>query len=116
MSAYYKISFGSGLAWARVFVMKTEEPTTNYGALVDCLIDYLVEQKDGAILDQSEYFWDAENNSLIHRLDHREVIESDMFTQGGNCGDVLMHYGMFDITEISESEINENVEKVIEVE
>ena len=115
MSTYYKISFGSGLAWARIFVMKTEEPTTNYGVLVDCLIDYLVEQKDGAILDQSEYMWNEDDNALINKDDEREVIFSDEFVQGGNCGDVLMHYGMFDITEISESEALESDAMIVEV-
>ncbi len=114
MSAYYKISFGSGFAWARVFVMKTEEPTTDYGALTDALIDYLVEQKDASILERHEWKWLEEGNDEIE-ASYGIIYYSDEYVMGGNCGDVLIHYGMFDITEISESEALESDAMIVEV-
>ena len=42
MAAYYKISYGTGFAWLQSYVIKVDYPTTDYGALTDILIDYLV--------------------------------------------------------------------------
>lgn len=107
---YYEIVFGSGLAWCNRYVMKTETPTTDYGALVDTLIDHLVEKGHNCILNRDEYSWDEGGNL---RDEDGEIIYSDMYVVGGNCGDVLMHYGEFRINEISESEIRND--EVIEV-
>lgn len=111
--SYYKISFGSGTAWMRVFVMQTEYPTTNAGALVDALIDRLVEKGDGAIIDESEYELNENGDQFILKSDPSWTINDDEFVMGGNCCNALQHYGMFDITEIEE--IPEYAEEVIEV-
>lgn len=108
--AYYEMVFGSGLPWCYRYVMKTETPTTNYGALADALIDYLVEKGYSCILNRDEYSWDEDGNL---RDKNGEIIYPDMYIDGGNCGDVLMHYGVFRINEISESEIRND--EVIEV-
>lgn len=109
--SYYEIITGSGFYWCNRHIIKTDYPTTDYGALIDVLIDYLVEKKDNNILDMNEYKWDSEGNNIIDK-DGR-IIYPDEFIQGGNCGDVLMHYGEFRINEISENEINDAV--VIEI-
>lgn len=106
MAAYYKISYGTGFSWLQSYVVKVDYPTTNYQALVDILIDYLVENDKRNILDMdNEYEWDGDN--IVERKDHSWVHYPDEFVVGGNCGDVLMHYGSFDIREITESEIGE---------
>ena len=113
MATYYKISYGTGFAWVQSYVVKVDYPTTNYQALVDILIDYLVEHDKRNILDmQNEYEWDEDGNIILceeREKEWRYVIHLDEFVQGGNCGDVLMHYGEFDIREISENEIGELV-------
>ena len=35
--AYYEIFFGSGFYWMERYVIKTDYPTTDYGALTDVL-------------------------------------------------------------------------------
>ena len=114
MSAYYMISFGTGLAWLRTFVLKTDEPTTNYQALLDVLIDRLVEKGDGAIIDESEYELNENGDQFTLKSDPSWTINDDEFVMGGNCCNALQHYGMFDITKIEE--IPEYAEEVIEVE
>ena len=88
------------------YVVKVDRPTTDYGALTDILIDYLVEHDKRNILDMdNEYEWGGDN--IVERNDHNWVHYPDEFVVGGNCGNVLMHYGSFDIREITESEIGE---------
>lgn len=113
MAAYYCITLGTGTAWTRRFVIKTDYPTTDYGALTDMLIDYLVEKKDFNILDmENEYEWDEEFETIHEKDDPSWIIYPDEFIQGGNCGDVLHHYGIFEIHDISENEITEEDEVI----
>lgn len=106
MAAYYKISYGTGFAWLQSYIIKVDHPTTDYGALVDILIDYLVAHDKRNILDMdNEYEWDGDN--IVERKDHSWVHYPDEFVVGGNCGDVLMHYGSFDIREIPENEVRD---------
>ena len=105
--SYYEILFGSGTAWLNRYVVKVDEDTTDYGALTDCLIDYLAEHRHNGILDQSKYVWNDEGTILVSKEDEREVIYSDEFVQGGNCGDVLLHYGEFSINPISAMDIGD---------
>ncbi len=110
MSAYYEIIFGTGFYWCDRYVVKADEPTTDYGALVDCLIDHLVEKKDNSILDWvGKYEWSDNGNgdNLVSVDDPTDIIYSDEFVVGGNCGDVLMHHGDFRINEISEADIGD---------
>ncbi len=105
MSAYYKIRFGTGFAWLQSYVVKVDRPTTDYGSLTNILIDYLVEHDKRNILDmQNEYEWADDNGEKIVSKDGSTEIYADEFVQGGNCGDVLMHYGSFDIDLIAETE------------
>lgn len=111
MAAYYKISYGTGFAWLQSYVVKVDEPTTDYQALTDILIDWLVENDKRNILDmENEYEWDGDN--IRERKDHEWIHYPDEFVVGGNYGNVLMHHGSFDIRKIDESEIGEM--KVIE--
>lgn len=107
--AYYEILFGSGFYWMERYVIKTEYPTTDYGALTDVLIDYLVEKKHRNIFDWigEGYEWDENGYDLVKENDPTDIIYSDTFVVGGNCGDVLMHHGDFRINEIPETEIKD---------
>ena len=116
MSAYYRFIIGTGTAWCSTYVIKTDEPTTNYTALTNMLIDYLVDKGDYRILDmENEYEWDENGEKIYERKDHSWVHYPDEFVVESNCGDVLMHYGEFRIEEIQESEIKE-YDEMVEVE
>ena len=104
--SFYRIIIGSGTAWLDSYVIETEYPTTDYGALVDILIDYMVETGDNHILDPNEYEWKDDDTIYVYDLD--DVMYGDTFVQGGNAGDVMVHYGEFKIDEITEDEITEN--------
>lgn len=106
--AYYEILFGSGLAWCNRYVVKTEYPTTDYGALVDALIDYAREKGYNFILTDYEYV----NDDVIRDSDGREY-HSDEYVIGGNYGDIIIHYGEFRINEITENEIGDD--EIVEV-
>lgn len=110
MAAYYKISYGTGFYWLQSYVVKVDYPTTDYQGLTDILIDYLVENDRRNILDmENEYEWDENGENIYVRNDHSWVYYPDTFITGGNCGDVLMHHGEFDIDEIKEDEIGDLV-------
>lgn len=115
--AYYEIIFGSGFYDCYRYVVKTDYPTTDYGALTDVLIDYLKEKGHRNILkredievdDAEDCGDDLEGNDFGY---HYYVIDKDdnkyyddQYVEGGNCGDVLLHYGDFRINEITENEI-----------
>lgn len=102
--ALYRVDIGTGLAWLDSYVIETEQPTTDYGALVDVLIDYLKSVGSDAVLDPSIYEWDEDGN-IYYTDDPDWVMYQDEFIQGGNEGDVLYHYGVFDMYEISEDEL-----------
>lgn len=106
---FYRITVGSNSYWANSYVIETDHPTTDYGALVDILIDYMVETEDSHILDMvNEYEWDADYET-IHPIGEPDwTIYPDEFVQGGNAGDVLIHHGDFRIDEISADEITED--------
>ena len=105
MPKYYKISYGNGSAWLQSYVVKVDNPTTDYGALTDILIDWLVENDKRNILDmENEYELDGDN--IRERKEHGWIHYPDEFIIGGNCGNVLIHYGSFDIREIAENEID----------
>ena len=122
MSAYYEVIFGSGFYDCYRYVVKTDYPTTDYGALTDAVIDYLKEKKHRNIIDWSyedttedvgvtsesatHYSWDTDGNLItLEPNGDTDIIYPDTFVVGGNCGDVLLHYGDFRINEISETEI-----------
>lgn len=109
MSAYYEVLFGSGGYWMNRYVIKTDYPTTDYGALVDALIDYLEENDKPGLFDyMSEgYEWDHDGNgeNLVSRTDPTDIIYADEFVVGGNHGLALMHYGDLRINDITENEI-----------
>ena len=108
MAAYYKISYGTGFAWLQSYVIKVDNATSDYGLLTDILIDYLVEHDKRNILDMdNEYEWDDNGENVVSRDKFKTIHYPDEFVIGGNCGNVLMHYGSFDIREVSENEIGE---------
>lgn len=106
---YYRFYLGTGTAWVDdSYVVETDEPTTDYGALTDALIDYLVSIGDSRILDGNEYEWDDEYEA-VHLIDDPDsVIYQDELVQGGNAGDVLHHYGEFRIEEITEDQLTDD--------
>ena len=108
--AYYEILFGSGFYWMERYVIKTDYPTTDYGSLIDCLIDYLKEKGHRNIITMEECqgcYQDPDNGyEYIIDADGNQFY-SDMYFQGGNCGDFLLHFGNSDIREISENEIGD---------
>ena len=106
--AYYEIIFGSGLYQCHRYIAKTEHPTTDYGALVDALIDYAREKGYGFILTDYEYI----NDDAIESKDGWQY-HVDEFTIGGNYGDALIHHGTFYINEISKKDIGKD--EVVEV-
>ena len=104
--AFYRVDIGTGTAWLDSYILETDYHTTDYGALVDALIDYLVERGDSRILYGPEYEWDADYETIHLINDPDLVIYPDEFVQGGNEGDILHHYGQFNIEEIDESEVD----------
>ena len=104
---FYRISVGSGGAWVDSYVIETNAPTTDYGALTDILIDYLRENEPDTLLDPDTYMFD-DNGDIFFIDDPDNIIYQDTFVEGGNYGDVLMHYGDFRIDEITEDQITEN--------
>ena len=111
MSTYYEVLFGSGGYWMNRYVIKADYPTTDYGALVDALIDYLEENSMVGLFDYDAegYKWDEENggSNLVSKTDPTDIIYSDTFVVGGNHGLVLMHHGDMRINEISEDKIGD---------
>lgn len=99
---YYEIIFGSGCYQCYRFVVKVDEPTTDYGALIDALIDYGREHHYGFVVTEYEVVDD--NTIRIDGWDYHD----DEYIIGGNYGDVLLHYGDCRINSIGESEIGES--------
>lgn len=118
--ACYEIIIGSGFFECYRYIIRAEYPTTDYGALTDMLIDYLVENKSNSILDLSDYddyYFDDDGAIYLTKEedDEYEVIYPDTFIQGGNHGDILIHHGEFRINEINEDAVDNDVDVVIEV-
>ena len=124
---YYLISVGSGLAWPYLYVIETEDATTDYGYLVDELIDYLDTNSPERLIDPSsfdaEYTWgeDEDGNECLVEINnpYEVAFYEDSYTVGGNYGKILLHYGQFDIREIDEATakkyVKENNATLIEV-
>ena len=106
--AYYEIIFGSGTYACYRYIAKTDYPTTDYGALIDALIDYGREKGYGFVATNYECFDD--DGSII--IDDWEY-QADEYVIGGNYGDALLHLGELRINEISEGEIG--TDTVLEV-
>ena len=104
---YYEIIFGSGLAWCNRYVVRTEYPTTEYQALVDVLIDYAKEKGYSFVPDPNDYEWVDEGTVFYMKANPDRLYYPDEYVVGGNCSDVLIHYGEFRINEIAEEEIAE---------
>lgn len=84
----YKITFGSGLAWLNVRVVKTEEWHCEQDAL-DILIDQLEQEGlTGLLLSEAE-------------LESGEYGEDD-YIVGGNHGRALLHHGALHIEKLAE--------------
>lgn len=103
---YYEILFGSGTYQMYRYVVETEEPTTDYGAIVDILIDYLRENVPGLLLDMGKYEWIEDGTRLVEIANPDWGFNEDEFVCGGNCGDVLVHYGDFCISIINRNRID----------
>lgn len=113
--SYYRFIIGSGFYQCYQYVVKTEYPTTDYEALTDMLIDYLVAKGSRNILDMENEYEFGEDGMIYRKSDGWETYP-DEYVEGGNCGNVLMHYGTFYVEEISENEINEYDELIKETE
>lgn len=114
---YYLITVGSGLAWAYLYVLEVDEPTTDYGYLIDELIDYLGEYIPDRLVDpysDDAYALGTDENGnecLVEKSNPDEAaFYYDEFIVGGNYGNVLLHYGQLDIREISSEEAKKYIE------
>lgn len=84
----YKISFYPGLVLPRPYFVTVDEPTTNYQALLDILVDEQLQGADGLFDDDNE-------------------LPEDMVTIAGNEGRRLITGGgMLNISEIDLTDIN----------
>ena len=66
--AYYEMIFGSGTAWCNRYIIKTEYPTTDYGALVDAFIDY-AREKGYSYLDLLETEEETETEEITNTVE-----------------------------------------------
>ena len=84
----YEVIFGGGYGTREV--VEVEEETTDYGAILDILIDRLEEEgKEG-------YFISWEETS-----EEGGQYNDDEYVIGGNHGRILYHGGMFQINLIN---------------
>lgn len=114
---YYLVTIGSGLAWLYLYVLEVDEPTTDGGYLIDELIDYLSEYIPDRLVDpysDDAYALGTDENGnecLVEKSNPDEIaFYYDEFIVGGNDGNVLLHYGQFDIREISSEEAKKYIE------
>ena len=85
-ASYYEIVYGYQMA-----IVKTDWPTSDYGALVDILIDNL--EKDGV------------KEPYLLSVDQAEAeLNEDEYVIGGNHGLALVHNGNFNIVPIPEQD------------
>lgn len=103
---YYEIVFGSGYAYAYRYVIEVEYPTTDYGALTDILIDYL-HDKGNILLDMNNEWDIGADDVIFNRHFPGYTFNTDEYIQGGNYGDILVHYGTFYINKISKNDIKD---------
>ena len=82
----YKVQYGSGTAWLNEEIVEVDEPTTDYGAIVDMAIDQIESRgEEGVFID-----W---KDTVEEGGEHYE----DEYVVGGNHGRLLLHYGQLNI-------------------
>lgn len=116
---YYLVTVGSGLAWSYLYIIETEDSTTDYGYLVDELIDYLdINNPDRLIdpaSDDADYTWGEDENGnecLVEINNPYEVaFREDEYVVGGGQDKILVHCGQFDIQEIDETTAKKYIEE-----
>lgn len=98
--AYYEIAYN----YYKPSIVKVDRPTTDYGALVDILIDNLEAKGDLG----SSYLVDIDTAEQ----DYNE----DEYVIGGNHGLALIHNGMLNIFEITPEKAKElNTEEKVDI-
>ena len=96
---HYKISYGNGSAWLSEKIITVDEETTDYGSLIDILIDKL--EKNG-----EEHFF--------LKPEEIDKYSEDMYVVGGNHGRYLYHNGYLNIQKADNKEVfSEKVENAI---
>lgn len=86
----YEVLYGNGTAWLSQEIVEVDEPTTDYGAILDMAIDQMEERGEtGQFVSWEE-------------IECEGLDEYDYVT-GGNHGLNLMHYGNFEIREMDQS-------------
>ena len=104
---FYEVLIGTGFYELKKYVVCTEYATTDYGAIMDAVIDYAKENGHSCILDmENEYAWGAEDVIFNRHLPGYQFYPDEYIT-GGNCGDVLIHYGELRINEVKEDDLTE---------
>lgn len=112
-SAYYEVVVGY-----HIFIVKVSQSTSDYGAIIDMLIDYLeftYGEQSNLFVDYDKYHWNGDEDELINVNDPDDIIYPDEYTLGGNHGLVLYHGGNFRIDEISKTEADALVEQGAEL-
>lgn len=105
--AFYEVLIGSGFYELKKYVVGVCNRTTDYGALVDAVIDYCKERGHSCILDmENDYAWGADD-VIFDRHFPGYQFYPDEYVVGGNCGDVLVHYGELIINEVKEDDLTE---------
>lgn len=116
---YYLVTVGSSLAWSYLYIIETEDSTTDYGYLVDELIDYLdINNPDRLIdpaSDDADYTWGEDENGnecLVEINNPYEVaFREDEYVVGGGRNIILPHFGNFSIQEIGAEVAKKYVEE-----
>ena len=98
----YKITTGSGFYDANIYFVEVDEPTTDYGFIMDIVIDNL--DSEGNLPD---FEW-CENDDIM--IDN-ELVNKDEYIIGGNYSKVLVHYGYINIEEATSDDL-ENYPKI----
>ena len=84
----YEVLYGNGTAWYSKEEVEVDEPTTDYGAILDMAIDQ-IEEREGV-------------GCVLLNLDEAEKqFNEDEYVIGGNHGLALIHYGNFEIREVA---------------
>ena len=82
----YKVQYGSGTAWLNEEIVEMDEPTTDYGTIVDKAIDQIEERgEEGVFIDWSD------------TVEEGGEYYEDEYVIGGNCDRLLLHYGQLNI-------------------
>lgn len=86
----YKVLYGSGTAWLNEEIVEVDEPTTDYGAILNIAIDQIEAR--------------GEENAFITLNDTVEYggkYYEDEYVIGGNHGRLLLHHGELNIVQIN---------------